>query len=66
MIRKKHSKWQWGGCSEDVNYGIKYSRNFIDRQENAATKMGLMNLHNNEAARRVSKFGIVASKRKLL
>ena len=55
MIRKKHSKWQWGGCSEDVNHGIKYSRNFIDSLENGATKVGLMNLHNNEAARRVSK-----------
>lgn len=54
--RKKHSKWTWGGCSEDVNYGIKQARQFVDPQEDRSTSFGLMNLHNNEAARRVSKF----------
>nr|XP_029728406.1 protein Wnt-1-like [Aedes albopictus]XP_029728407.1 protein Wnt-1-like [Aedes albopictus] len=50
--RKKHSKWTWGGCSEDVNYGIKQARQFVDPQEDRSTSFGLMNLHNNEAARR--------------
>lgn len=54
--RKKHSKWTWGGCSEDVNYGIKQARQFVDPQEDRSSSFGLMNLHNNEAARRVSKF----------
>lgn len=52
--RKKHSKWTWGGCSEDVNYGIKQARQFVDPQEDRSTSFGLMNLHNNEAARRVN------------
>ncbi|EDS30330.1 wingless [Culex quinquefasciatus] len=50
--RKKHSKWTWGGCSEDVNYGIKQARQFVDPQEDRSSSFGLMNLHNNEAARR--------------
>lgn len=52
-IRRKQRKWQWGGCSEDVNYGIQFARKFIDIQENNRTDAGLMNLHNNEAGRRV-------------
>uniref|UniRef100_A0A182TXY1 Protein Wnt n=1 Tax=Anopheles melas TaxID=34690 RepID=A0A182TXY1_9DIPT len=55
--RNKHStKWTWGGCSEDIKYGIKQARSFTDPQENRTTSFGLMNLHNNEAARRVRKF----------
>lgn len=53
-IRRKPRKWQWGGCSEDVNYGVMFSRKFIDSQEHNDTAAGLMNLHNNEAGRRVS------------
>ncbi|XP_050100838.1 protein Wnt-1-like [Anopheles aquasalis] len=51
--RKKHSKWTWGGCSEDINHGIKQARLFTDPQENRTSSFGLMNLHNNEAARRI-------------
>lgn len=50
--RKKQRKWQWGGCSEDINYGVQFSRRFIDVQENSKADSGLMNLHNNEAGRR--------------
>ncbi|XP_055324287.1 protein Wnt-1-like [Sitodiplosis mosellana] len=51
-IRRKQRKWQWGGCSEDINYGVLFSRKFIDSQESNETAAGLMNLHNNEAGRR--------------
>lgn len=54
-IRRKQRKWQWGGCSEDVNYGIAFSKKFVDPQENNKSEAGLMNLHNNEAGRRVIK-----------
>ena len=47
------SKWQWGGCSDDVTYGSKFSKEFLDSSENISTAEGLMNLHNNEAGRRV-------------
>lgn len=50
--RKKQRKWQWGGCSEDINYGVQFSRKFIDNDENSRSEVGLMNLHNNEAGRR--------------
>ncbi|CAD7076966.1 unnamed protein product [Hermetia illucens] len=51
-IRKKPRKWQWGGCSEDINYGVGFSRRFTDAQESNSSAAGLMNLHNNEAGRR--------------
>lgn len=38
---------------QDINYGVIFSRRFIDSQENNETAAGLMNLHNNEAGRRV-------------
>lgn len=38
---------------QDINYGVMFSRKFIDSQENNETAAGLMNLHNNEAGRRV-------------
>lgn len=46
--------WQWGGCSEDIHYGERFSRMWADAVENEATPDGLMHLHNNEAGRRVS------------
>lgn len=36
-----------------MNYGVLFSRRFIDSQESNETAAGLMNLHNNEAGRRV-------------
>ncbi|XP_077298091.1 protein Wnt-4-like [Arctopsyche grandis] len=52
-VRKKTPKnWQWGGCSEDIHYGEKFSREFIDAREDRVDSVGLMNLHNNEAGRR--------------
>lgn len=54
--QKKHKSWQWGGCSEDIHYGERFSREFLDSKEDPNVAGGLMNLHNNEAGRRVSKF----------
>ncbi|XP_068696544.1 protein Wnt-4-like isoform X1 [Montipora capricornis] len=47
--------WQWGGCSDDIDFGINFSRTFVDAQERGK-KAGkpsrvLMNLHNNNAGR---------------
>ena len=52
--------WQWGGCSDDIDFGINFSRTFVDAQERGK-KAGkpsrvLMNLHNNNAGRWVSDF----------
>ncbi|XP_050293050.1 protein Wnt-1-like [Anthonomus grandis grandis] len=50
--QRKTVKWKWGGCSDDIRYGEKFSREFLDVQEDQNTALGLMNLHNNEAGRR--------------
>nr|XP_056702470.1 protein Wnt-16 [Euleptes europaea] len=48
--------WQWGGCSDDIQYGMWLSRKFLDGPvRNITGKDGngliAMNLHNNEAGR---------------
>jgi len=53
--------WQWGGCSDDTDYGYKFAANFVDAPEreknyprhSTSLKHMLMNLHNNEAGRLV-------------
>lgn len=56
-IRNKETKgkWEWGGCSDDIRFGSAFTKEFIDSMENVSTPQGLMNLHNNEAGRRVKK-----------
>lgn len=55
-IRSKDTKgkWEWGGCSDDIRFGASFSKDFVDSGEDLATPHGLVNLHNNEAGRRVS------------
>lgn len=53
--------WAWGGCGDNIEYGYKFAENFIDVREKEKTNSKsnkdkvkrLMNLHNNEAGRRV-------------
>ena len=69
--RKQPSRgWEWGGCNDDVKFGIWLSRTFVDAPEGserggttAGRKMRvrkkgryLMNLHNNEVGRLVSHY----------
>lgn len=49
--------WKWGGCSADVRYGIDFSRRFVDAREIKKNARRLMNLHNNEAGRKVGAAG---------
>ncbi|EFX69968.1 secreted signaling factor WNT4-like protein, partial [Daphnia pulex] len=52
-IRQKPSKgFEWGGCSEDITFGERFSKEFVDAREDNQQAEGLMNLHNNEAGRR--------------
>lgn len=53
--------WLWGGCGDNVEYGYRFAKEFVDakeREKNYAkgseeqARM-LMNLQNNEAGRRV-------------
>ncbi|XP_063991043.1 protein Wnt-2 isoform X2 [Diachasmimorpha longicaudata] len=43
--------WEWGGCSADVTYGMK----FLDAREVEGDARSLMNLHNNKAGRKIVK-----------
>ncbi|XP_061085388.1 protein Wnt-7b isoform X1 [Conger conger] len=45
--------WKWGGCSADIKYGVEFSRRFVDAREIKKNARRLMNLHNNEAGRKV-------------
>ncbi|XP_069085967.1 protein Wnt-16 [Pleurodeles waltl] len=48
--------WHWGGCSDDIQYGMLFSRRFADSPTTNSTEketdsLALMNLHNSEAGR---------------
>ncbi|KAI8496370.1 Proto-oncoprotein Wnt-3 [Branchiostoma belcheri] len=44
--------WKWGGCSEDVLFGTKFSRDFVDaRIRGRRDGRSAMDRHNNEAGR---------------
>jgi len=51
--------WEWGGCSDNIGYGFKFSREFVDTGERGRNLREKMNLHNNEAGRAVSFFKII-------
>jgi wingless-type MMTV integration site family protein 7 len=50
--------WKWGGCSADIQYGLKFSRIFVDSREVDEDSGTLMNLHNNGAGRKALKDSI--------
>lgn len=45
--------WRWGGCSADIEHGLRFSRQFVDARETDRDARSLMNLHNNRAGRKV-------------
>jgi hypothetical protein len=56
--RKRKETWHWAGCSDNVHFGNSFSKSFLDarvreRQHFSRSRIQ-MNLHNNEAGRRVS------------
>ena len=54
------SGFQWSSCSDDVIFGIDLSKEFVDSYEKWTNSWSfdriLMNLHNNEAGRKVIDF----------
>lgn len=57
-VRKQDTEGQfeWGGCSENLQFGAKFSEEFVDTKEHIQdlNEFGLMNLWNNKAGRLVS------------
>lgn len=57
MKRKQNSNqhiWNWAGCSDNLSFGIRLSRQFLDSIESKnrpASFKEQMNLHNNKAGR---------------
>ncbi|XP_078267572.1 protein Wnt-8-like [Rhinoraja longicauda] len=43
--------WVWGGCSDNVEFGERISKQFVDALETGQDSRAAMNLHNNEAGR---------------
>jgi hypothetical protein len=57
-VASKSKAFQWAGCSDNVAYGSAFSKSFVDARETRAKGRDgaktLMNLHNNNAGRKVS------------
>ena len=53
VTRLPDMDWKWGGCSVDVRYGTRLAKKFIDSREMEGDARSLMNLHNNQAGRKV-------------
>lgn len=48
--------WLWGGCSANVEFGERISKEYVDAEETGQDSRAAVNLHNNAAGRLVSYF----------
>lgn len=46
--------FHWEGCSQNIAYGIRFAKAFVDSWEEERDARAKMNLHNNRVGRRVS------------
>ncbi|XP_030072695.1 protein Wnt-2 [Microcaecilia unicolor] len=54
--RDNKGSFDWGGCSDNIDYGIRFARAFVDaKEQKGKDARALMNLHNNKAGRKAVK-----------
>ncbi|KAK6482530.1 protein Wnt-2-like [Huso huso] len=54
--RDSKGTFDWGGCSDNIDYGIQFAQAFVDaRERKERDARALMNLHNNRAGRKAVK-----------
>lgn len=49
-------KFRWGGCSDDIEFGINLAKSFLDEREIGHDAKAMINLHNNNVGRMVCIF----------
>ncbi|XP_068724214.1 protein Wnt-8b-like [Montipora capricornis] len=50
-LPQDQSNWRWGGCSDNIKFGKKAAKQFIDKLEDGNDARAAFNLHNNEVGR---------------
>ena len=55
-LRQRHRKgYKYGGCHDNIVFGVKFSKKFLDKREMKLTNLDrkIVNLHNNDLGRKV-------------